>query len=292
VPRRSRCIRPVPSSTRACGAVWHHRSPSVSLRGAGVRATVFRTETPGFFALAARTPSLRVARRGASAAAGGHELPAPIGWGSGRRARGPGACCRLAGRPDSLLDCRAGFARPETPYLRTGLAPANVSLHAPSTGSTWARQWAKQILPDTTIEGRSPVFRPSLALSTLATRRKTCDPVRVFDLLRRSTPSSRAASRPCSSPSPGCLELRFYNRRCASRAPAETSPLETVSRPSVGNPPNLDLSDHHRSHGVSAEPGATLDRLSVIQPPAAARLTACCRLRVDRLSPSCPEAWG
>jgi len=143
VPRRTRCIRPVPSSTRACGVVWHRRSPSVSLRGAGVRATVFRTETPGFFALAAETLIPRAARSRRSAASGGHELPAPIGWGSERGGRASGACCRPAARSVSLLDCRAWVARPETRYLRSGLALANVSLHAPSTDSTLARWWAK-----------------------------------------------------------------------------------------------------------------------------------------------------
>ena len=50
--------------------------------------------------------------------------------------------------------------------------------------------------------------------------------------------------------------------------------------------------DRHRSHGVSAEPGTTPDHLAVIRPPTATRLTARRRLRVDRRSPSCSEAWG
>jgi hypothetical protein len=146
--------------------------------------------------------------------------------------------------------------------------------------------------PDTTTEGRSPVSRPSLALGTLATRRMADDPVRVstFSVARRR--ALVKASRPRSDPSPRCLEFRFYNRRCASRAPVETSPSETVRRAPWENPPSLDFSDHPRALGVSAEPRATPDHLAVIQPPTAARLTACCRLRVDRLSPSCSEAWG
>lgn len=89
------------------------------------------------------------------------------------------------------------------------------------------------------------------------------------------------------NPSPRCLEFRFYNRRCASRAPAETSPSETVGRAPWENPPALDFQIAIGFRGVSAEPRATPDHLAVIQPPTAARLTACCRLRVDRRSPSC-----
>jgi hypothetical protein len=51
----------VPSSTRACGAVWHRRSPSGLLRGATFREVVIQEEVPGFFALAAEVPILRAA---------------------------------------------------------------------------------------------------------------------------------------------------------------------------------------------------------------------------------------
>jgi hypothetical protein len=46
--RRFRClllvrpIRPFPSSTRACGVVWHHRSSSDSLAGTTLRVVVIR----------------------------------------------------------------------------------------------------------------------------------------------------------------------------------------------------------------------------------------------------------
>jgi hypothetical protein len=286
VPRVLRPIRPCPSTTRACGAVWHRRSPSVSLRGAGVRATVIRTEMPGFFALAAETLTLRVAwsRRCRSR---GHELPAPIGWGSERGGRASDACCRFATRPVSLLDCRAWVVKPETHCLRTGLALANVSLHAPSTDSTLGSIMGQTGSPDTTTEGHTPAFRPLHTLSTLAAWTMIDDPVRVTHLLRRSTPYPRRALRLSSNTSPRCLEFRLYNRRCASRALVETSPLETVTERRGKT--------HQRSicqivlgpFGVSAGPTTTPDHLAVIQPPTAARLTACCRLRAVRLSPSC-----
>lgn len=71
----------------------------------------------------------------------------------------------------------------------------------------------------------------------------TDDPVRVSDLLRRSTACPRRASRPSSSTSPRCLEFRFYNRRFVSRALVETSPSETVCRASWENPPIFGLTD-------------------------------------------------
>lgn len=58
MPRRSRCIRPSPSSTRACCAVWHLRPPSDSLFGAAVRAAYTRFEMPGFFAQGSRDSGL------------------------------------------------------------------------------------------------------------------------------------------------------------------------------------------------------------------------------------------
>jgi hypothetical protein len=61
VPLVLRPIRPFPSTTRACGAVWHRRSPSDSLFGTTFREAVIRREMPGFFALAAEVPILRAA---------------------------------------------------------------------------------------------------------------------------------------------------------------------------------------------------------------------------------------
>jgi hypothetical protein len=189
---------------------------------------------PGFFALAAETPALRVAwnpRCGSR----GHALPAPIGWGSGREARASGACCRPADGPGSLLDSRAWFARPETSCPRAGLVLADLGLHAPSTVSM-SSIMGQTVLPDTITEGQAPAFRPPFARAPLLRRGRFDDLVQVSGLLLRSTPNPRWASRLASNPSSRCLELRFYNRRCTSRAPAETSSLETVRRRTVGKP--------------------------------------------------------
>jgi hypothetical protein len=121
--------------------------------------------------------------------------------------------------------------------LRAGLALANVSLHAPSTDSTFGSAVGQTCSPDTTAKGHASALRPSRTRSTLAARRMTDDPVRVSDLLRRSTPCPRKASRPPSFTSPRCLELRFYNQRFSSRALAETSPSETACRGPWENPP-------------------------------------------------------
>jgi hypothetical protein len=51
----------------------------------------------------------------------------------------------------------------------------------------------------------------------------------------------REALRLSSGPASKCLEFRFYNRRFASRAPAETPPSETVRRAPWENPPAFDF---------------------------------------------------
>jgi hypothetical protein len=115
--------------------------------------------------------------------------------------------------------------------------------------------------------------------STLAARRMTDDPVRVsaFSVARlRVLAGPRGLP---SSTSPRCLEIRFYNRRYASRAPAETSPSETVRQAPVGKPAGARLPGSPSIPAFPPIPRATLDHLAVIQPPTAARLTACCRLR-------------
>jgi len=79
--------------------------------------------------------------------------------------------------------------------------------------------------------------------STLAATRMTDDPVRVsaFAVARRRVLAGPRGLP--SSTSPRCLEIRFYNRRFAPRAPAETSPSETVCRPPWENPPVVGSSD-------------------------------------------------
>jgi hypothetical protein len=100
----------------------------------------------------------------------------------------------LARQPPGLSCSRA--SRPETHCLRTGLAPANVSLHAPSTDSTLGSIMGPTGSPVTTTEGNARASRPLHTLCTLAAPRTADDPVRVTHLLRRWTPFPRRASRP------------------------------------------------------------------------------------------------
>jgi hypothetical protein len=158
VPRRSRCIRPLPSSTRACGALWHHRWPSVSLRGPGVRATVFRTEMPGFFALAAETPTPRAARIRAVP----YRRPlAPCAHRLGERTKRQslGRVMSCHGLAWQSPDCLTWAATPESRSYRAGLAPERPRLHAPSTDSTSARQEVKLVCLTHAGEGPAAVFR-------------------------------------------------------------------------------------------------------------------------------------
>jgi len=99
-----------------------------------------------------------------------------------------------------------------------------------------------------TRAGLATFTRPS----TLAARRMTDDPVRVsaFSVARRRVLAGPRGLP--SSTSPRCLEIRFYNRRFASRAPAETSPSETVRRAPVGKPAGARLSRIALDPSVSA----------------------------------------
>jgi hypothetical protein len=137
-------------------------------------------------------------------------------------------------------------------------------------------------LPDTITEGHARAFRPSHTRAPFLLRRTIDDLVQVSGLLRRSTSSPRWASRLASNPSPRCLEHRFYNRRFASRAPAETPSSETLRRRTVGKPAGLRLRGSPSIAGVAARSSATPDHLAVIRPPTASRLTARCRLRETR----------
>jgi len=99
-----------------------------------------------------------------------------------------------------------------------------------------------------TRAGLATFTRPS----TLAAMRMTDDPVRVsaFSVARHRVLAGPRGLP--SSTSPRCLEIRFYNRRVASRAPAETSPSETVRRAPVGKPAGARLSRIALDSSVSA----------------------------------------
>jgi hypothetical protein len=60
----------------------------------------------------------------------------------------------------------------------------------------------------------------------------------------------RALVGPCSlssNASPRCLEFRFYNRRCASRAPVENITFGDRLPSAVGKPASVRLPDRHRT---------------------------------------------
>jgi hypothetical protein len=219
--------------------VRHHRSPPVSLLRAAVRAAVPRAEMPGFFALAAEIPTPRVAR-GPRLRSRRPRTPCAHRLGERTRSRALGRVMSsgcLTREPPGL-PCLSHQTRGLC--LRAGLAPAHVSLHAPSTGSM-SSIMGQTVLPDTITEGHARASRPSHTQAPLLLRRTNDDLVQVSGLLRRSTSSPRWASRLASNPSPRCLEHRFYNRRFASRAPAETPSSETLRRTAVGKPAGVRL---------------------------------------------------
>jgi hypothetical protein len=209
--------------------VWHHRSPSVPLRGAGVRATVFRTEVPGFFALAAGAPILRAARERAVP----FRRPlSPCAHRLGERTKkqSPGRVMssRRRTRQTPGLPCPGVETRDIVPASRVS-ARKLVPPRAFHGFDVWTRRGTRQVCRIPPPRGAyRPLgrFTPS---APLPREERWKDPVRVGHLLRRSTPCPREALRLSSGTSPGCLELRFYNRRFTSRAPVETSPLETTA---------------------------------------------------------------
>jgi len=116
-------------------------------------------------------------------------------------------------------------------------------------------------------------------------------PVRASDLLRRSTPCPREALRLSSGTSPRCLEIRFYNRRFASRAPVETCSSESVRRAPWENPPALDFSDRPWWHFGRSEDDAGPPRGH----PASNGRALDGALPASGLSTShasCAKAWG
>lgn len=105
----------------------------------------------------------------------------------------------------------------------------------------------------------------------------------------------REALRLSSDTAPRCLEIRFYNQRLASRAPAMSITSGDCPPSAVGNPPAFDFEAIARS---PASPpfvrGTAPDHLAVIRPPATPCLTARRRLRVDRTATLGARArwWG
>jgi hypothetical protein len=282
VPHRSRCIRPLPSSTRACGVVWHLRLPSASLRGAAVRADAFRREMPGFFALAAETPTLRVARDPLSRSPEARGSLRPSAGGADEEAEPRArAVAPQIGMAVSGLPCVGCGARDSD--LPDGVSARQTRPHAPSTGSTLGSMVGQTVLPD----------RHRGARSGLSASAHPEHPCREEDGC--STPSRSAVSSvarrlalvwPCGSPREGRQDAsNSASTTDVSRHehPSRLAPSETVRRAPWGNPPAFDL--QILSARFTA-PSATPDHLAVIRPPTAPRLTARGRLRAPRLPPS------
>lgn len=128
-----------PTSTPACGGVWHHRSASTSYRGRAIRAALDPCRTMrGFFALAASTSVLRVTSVPLSRRRG-HSLPAPIGWGSNRITGASDTRCH-APSVESSSTCFPCLGAPGRRRSRMGLAPAMTSTRVPSIGEDSAAQ--------------------------------------------------------------------------------------------------------------------------------------------------------
>lgn len=206
----------------------------------------------GFFALAAETPTLRVAWARQS---GSRRPRAPCAHRLGERARRPEARARAVAprlRPGRLLTAGAGSRNQSLAVHAQGWCTS-------TGGSTrlprirWGKATGRTCSARHCYPGAlSRPFGPSCARSTFAARRMTIDPVQAGGLFRRWAPYPREALRLSSGAAPGCLELRFYNRRLTSRAPVETSPPET-GRERRGKPVGVHFPDHPRA-GNSPSP--------------------------------------
>jgi hypothetical protein len=108
--------------------------------------------------------------------------------------------------------------------------------------------------------------------------------VQTGGLARRSDPAPRKALRRSSDTAPRCLESASTTDVSRHEHPRQTSPLETVRRAAVGNPPTFDLeTDHEETAFPPFRPRTAPDHLAVIRPPTTPCLTARRRLRADRL---------
>jgi hypothetical protein len=145
-------------------------------------------------------------------------------------------------------------------------------------------------LPDTITGGLTPALRPSLTRAPFPRREKSMTSSRVNGLLHRCTPDPRWALRLASNPSSRCLDSVSTTDVARHEHPLK----HPLWRPSAGDRGETrQPSTSQIALGLAAlppEPRTTPDHLAVIRPPAAARLTARCRLRADRLSPCCLAA--
>jgi hypothetical protein len=288
-----RPLRPFPSSTRACGAVWHRRSSSDSLPGVTVRAAGAWGEMPGFFALAAERPFLRAARDpGRSSRCGDRASEAAnslrLSAGGANEETAPRARdCHSADRLDSFLGCFACFTEPGPTATMSGFsAHDDLGSHAPSTNSTLGLAHAFNWNAEPINEGPAPTLRLLPALAPFLRRRRSKGP-------RSGTPISSIAGlchlvEPCGPSSvtaPRCLESVSTTDVSRHEHPCRDTTFGDCPPSAVGNPPTFDLEIAFESMAFLRlwNSIATPDHLAVIRPPTAARLTARCRLWADWL---------
>jgi hypothetical protein len=173
------------------------------------------------------------------------------------------------------------MSRPETLRLRAGLALASSCLHAPSTDSTFGRDdgpnWFAGHHHLGARTGLSADSHP-LHLCCEKNDGRTPSGSVTFSVARR-----RVLVRPCGFPR--------ARRQDASNSVSTTDvsrhehpsklPLWRQSPTAVGKPAGARFLGRARTM-ASLPPSTTPDHLAVIRPPAAARLTAHCRLQAFR----------
>ena len=257
----------VPSSTRACGAVWHHRPPSDSLRGAVVRATVVPRRDARVFRPCSRAPILRAAwtppeRSQRSRTPCAHRLGERTkkqclgrAMSPRRAARQPPSCHTDVAEPGPWCSC-AGLAltRPRTPRAFHGF---DDSIHGPNL---FARH---------TNRGPAAAFRPSHVRAPFCEDDHHLTPFRVSGVLHRST--SRLVW-PCGFPrtlrqdaSNPLLQPTFH----VTSTRDETSPLETARRALWETRQRSTSRRHPDAAFPLSRPRTAPDHLAVIRPPAA-----------------------
>jgi hypothetical protein len=237
---------------------------------------------PGFFALAAETPTLRAARRRTAPFPEAASSLRPSAGGADERGSASGACCRVVAWRGRLLTTVPGAATPGTRTFRTGLAPERSSPHAPSTDSTSGLDSGSDWLVGRRRRG------VCCGLSTLAHPEHPCreedDAGTPSRFVASSVARRRPLVRPCGFP---------RDRRQSASKSVSTTDVSQHEHPSKHHLRRLSAERRGKTRRRSPfqillgaasprSPKKTPDHLAVIRPPTAARLTARRRLRADR----------
>jgi len=230
VPHLCRSLRPFPSPTRACGVVWRLRSPSVSLRGAAVRAVACPERDARVF---------RPRSREAGPSRGMAPLEADPEAAHSLRPSAGGARVGTASRARAVAP----------PPRRDGLLKPSCTRSGARSRSFQSRVNAREIrgprafhgVVDLDLGSTCSPGPPSRMRADLATRLHLLHPCHEKE---RSLTSSRPATFHLAGrrASPGLsarldrgvkmLLLRFYNQRSRHEHSISTSPLETARQPS------------------------------------------------------------